>query len=134
MPRFHQHLKINLVCLSVAEAILQFSEMAKNPEQRFDGLRFLRNVGLGVTAGALPDLIEPSLGNPNHRGFFHSLSAAGLVWWYASGEHNRDLSDSLKQALKAAALGYTCHLGADLLLSKGKGMGLLGPAFYIRIT
>ena len=103
--------------------------MAKNPEQRFDGLRFLKNVGVGVAAGALPDLIEPSLGNPNHRGFFHSLTAAGLVWWSASGDHTRELPETLKQALKAAAFGYTCHLGADLLLSKGKGMGIVGAAF-----
>lgn len=129
MPRFHQHLKINLTCLSIAEAILQLSEMAKNPEQRFDWGRFVTNVGLGVAAGALPDLIEPSLGNPNHRGFFHSATAAGLVWWCSSGEHTRELPESFKQALKATAFGYACHLGADLFLSKGKGMGIVGAAF-----
>ena len=34
----------------------------------------------GAGAGLLPDLLEPA-DSPNHRLFFHSLAAAGIVGW-----------------------------------------------------
>jgi membrane-bound metal-dependent hydrolase YbcI (DUF457 family) len=70
-------------------------------------------------------LIEPSLGNPNHRGCFHSLAAALMVWWLASGRHTEELPVDAQHLLEALALGYSLHLGADLFLSKAKGMGLI---------
>lgn len=129
MPNFNQHLRINFVCLSAAEILLQLREQASVPKPQIDWGRFAVNVGFGSVAGAAPDLFEPSLGNPNHRGFFHSLSVAMLVWWVASGRHTDGFSVELRRVLAAVALGYSCHLGADLVLSKAKGMGLVGPDF-----
>lgn len=40
------------------------------------------SVPLGKLGGRLPDILEPSLNNPNHRQFFHSLAfmfGAGVI-------------------------------------------------------
>jgi membrane-bound metal-dependent hydrolase YbcI (DUF457 family) len=123
MPRARQHLLINAVVLTVAEIYTQTQELKKNPEGTFNFGRLLLHVGAGTFAGALPDLIEPSKGQPNHRGFFHSASAAILVWWLVSGKHTHGFSAEVKRLLMAMGLGYSCHLGADFLFSKAKGMG-----------
>jgi hypothetical protein len=125
MPAFKQHLCINLVALSAVEIARQLIELEKDPEARFDLGRLALNVSVGSLAGALPDLIEPSLGNPNHRGCFHSVAAAILVWWLASGRHTDELPVDVRHLLEALALGYTLHLGADLFCSKAKGMGFV---------
>lgn len=129
MPNFNQHLRINLVCLSAIEIVFQLREQASIPHPKIDWGRFAVNVGIGTVAGAAPDLLEPSLGNPNHRGFFHSLSSALLVWLIASGRHSDRHSVELRRVLAAVALGYSCHLAADLAFSKAKGMGLVCPEF-----
>lgn len=36
-------------------------------------------IPIGAFLGRLPDMIEPSLGNPNHRQFFHSVAILGLL-------------------------------------------------------
>lgn len=125
MPKFRQHLIINVVALTALEVALQRLEMQRNPTQPFDWGRLTRNVGLGSVAGALPDLLEPSIGNPNHRGFCHSVAAAGVVWWIVSGRHTHELPLAVRRTLSAIGVGYSLHLGADLLLSKAKGMGLI---------
>ena len=125
MPKFKQHLAINFVCLSTAEVVLQLYEQRNDIAPTIDWGRYILHVGAGCVAGALPDVLEPSLGNPNHRGFFHSLTAALLVWWLATGKHADDAPIELRRLLQALALGYSLHLGADLLLSKAKGMGLV---------
>lgn len=129
MPKFRQHLQINLVCLSAVELSAQLREIERNPAQTFDWERFLVVVGVGSFAGALPDLLEPSLGNPNHRGFCHSLAAVALVWWLINGRRDFVLPEETRRVLVAFGLGYSAHIGADLLFSKGKGMGLMCPEF-----
>jgi hypothetical protein len=124
MPKFNQHLAINFVCLSAAEIARQLIEQSNEPAPKIDWGRYALHVGAGCVAGALPDILEPSLGNPNHRGFFHSLSAALIVWWIATGKHTKGEPVEFRRLLQALALGYTLHLGADLFLSKAKGMGL----------
>jgi len=34
---------------------------------------------LASVCGTLPDVLEPCIGNPNHRQFFHSFTFAGIV-------------------------------------------------------
>ena len=46
-----------------------------------------------------------------------------------TGRHTKDLPVGVKRMLVALGLGYTCHLGADLLRSKAKGMGLVHARF-----
>ena len=88
MPRFRQHLAINVTVIAVIDTLCQLNEMSTNPDQRFDRARLLAGMAAGAVAGALPDILEPSLGNPNHRGFCHSLCAAGLAWWLVAGRHS----------------------------------------------
>ena len=100
-------------------------EQRNETTAKIDWQRYALHVGAGCVAGALPDILEPSRGNPNHRGFFHSLSAALVVWWMATGKHTEGEPVELRRLLHALAMGYLLHLGADLLLSKAKGMGLV---------
>lgn len=129
MPKFRQHLTINVLVLSAVEWTNQQRETRAGTLVNFDWGRFVANVGAGAFAGAVPDLLEPSLGNPNHRGFWHSLGAAIMVWWVVSGRHTKDLPVELRRILVALGVGYTSHLAADLFLSKAKGMGLANAAF-----
>lgn len=129
MPRFRQHLIINLTVLTALELHNQSKEIEARGGGQYDLGRLLVNVGAGAFAGALPDMLEPSIGNPNHRGFCHSLTAALLIWWGMTGRHTHDLPVETKRLLVALGIGYTCHLGADLLFSKAKGMGLVHASF-----
>ena len=129
MPKARQHFMINLAVLSAVEVYRQRKEIEANPDQQFDVGQFIVNVGAGTFAGALPDIVEPSLGNPNHRGFCHSLAAAVLVWWAVSGRHTTQFSTQAKALLLSLGVGYSAHLAADLFLSKGKGMGLVSANF-----
>lgn len=129
VPKFRQHLCINFAVLSIVEVATQLYEQKDNPAAQIDLGRFGVNVGGGLFAGALPDLLEPSLSNPNHRGFCHSLAAAVLMWWLMSGRHTYDLPVALRRFLLIFAAGYVTHLGADLVFSKAKGMGLFGRDF-----
>lgn len=79
-------------------------------------------IGAAVAGSAalLPDLLEPAITNPNHRGSFHSiafliaLAAGNLVLYQLS---------SVKQEMKLLALtgsaGYISHLLADARTQKG---------------
>lgn len=129
MPKARRHLIINVTVLTAIELYNQSKEIEARGGGQYDLGRLLVNIGTGAFAGALPDILEPSLGNPNHRGFCHSLSAALLVWWAMTGRHTHKLSTEAKCLLVAFGVGYTCHLGADLLLSKAKGMGLVHARF-----
>lgn len=129
MPRAFQHFIINAAVLTGAELLIQTREIKTGEAAQYDWGRLLLHVGAGVVAGAMPDVFEPSLGNPNHRGFCHSLSAALIVWWLASGRHTKELSPELRRLLTALAIGYTAHLGADLLFSRAKGMGFFNARF-----
>jgi len=128
MPNFRQHLAINATALSLLEFIVQLREIDQDPTRRFDWGRLVANVALGTVAGALPDLLEPSFCNPNHRGFWHSFAAAGLVWWLASGRHTDQIPPEIRKALKAFGAGYSLHLGTDLLFTKAKGIGVVCSA------
>ena len=129
MPKFKKHLQINFLAIGAMEVSAQLREIEANPALDFDWARFLVNVGTGAIAGALPDILEPSLGNPNHRGFCHSLGAAIIVWWLVSGRHTSDLPVATKRLLTAVGIGYSAHLCADLFLTKAKGIGLLCAKF-----
>lgn len=129
MPRFRQHLMINSTVLVAVDIVDQLHEMEHDPSLKFDWKRLLSGVSVGCIAGALPDLLEPSIGNPNHRGVAHSLAAAAAGWWLVAGRHSETWPKDMRHLARAAAIGYSLHLAADLFLSKGKGMGLFGRDF-----
>lgn len=125
MPRARTHLMINAVAIGAFDAASQQRAIDRGEQSEFNLVRFGTVIVAGIAAGALPDLLEPSRGNPNHRGFFHSLTAAVSVWWLLCGRHKANLPIEARRGLNAAAAGYSLHLGADLLLSAGKDMGIV---------
>ncbi len=79
-------------------------------------------IPIGAFLGRLPDMIEPALGNPNHRQFFHSLAALGLL---AAGMHKiyhwepRDEFEKIiRGSLLVGGAAYLSHLTLDALTSR----------------
>lgn len=82
--------------------------------------------GIGIFSGIAPDLLEPAL-HPNHRQFFHSLTAGGAIVATGSqlcGRENLKLDEFTKVLAACAVVGYVCHLLLDG--STPKGLPLLG--------
>ena len=75
--------------------------------------------GVGAIGGLVPDLLEPAL-HPNHRRFFHSYAAGGLL---AIANHhvlqNRAIDPGLRAAVHLGSLGFASHLWADAGTPKG---------------
>ncbi len=75
---------------------------------------------LGVVAGILPDILEPSLNNPNHRAFFHSAGFAVLLLlskkWV---NENPNFAESQKLMFNSFVNTYISHLGADVRTPQG---------------
>jgi membrane-bound metal-dependent hydrolase YbcI (DUF457 family) len=64
----------------------------------------------------VPDFLEPSLGNPNHRQFAHSVTVGALLTKFAvtkCANDNTDWNEFQKIWLAAAITGYLSHLAAD---------------------
>ncbi len=79
-------------------------------------------VPVGAFLGRLPDIIEPALGNPNHRQFFHSVTALGLLaaimhkayYWEPQDEFEK----IVRGVLVIGGAAYLSHLALDALTSK----------------
>ena len=75
--------------------------------------------GIGALGGLVPDLLEPAL-HPNHRAFFHSYAAGGLL---AVANHhlsrNQDIDPAVRAAVHLGSLGFAIHLWADAGTPKG---------------
>jgi len=75
----------------------------------------------GAIAGILPDIMEPAT-NPNHRSFFHSVTAFSII---AAGnnlawdQNNQTLTNDQKAAILIMSAAYCSHLVTDGLTSKG---------------
>lgn len=79
-------------------------------------------IPIGAFLGKLPDMIEPALGNPNHRQFFHSIVVLGLL---AAGmrkvyhwEPRDDFEKVIRGILLFGGAAYLSHLALDSLTSK----------------
>jgi len=79
-------------------------------------------IPIGALLGKLPDMIEPALGNPNHRQFFHSIAVLGLL---ATGMHKiyhwepqDDFDKVLRGILLVGGAAYLSHLALDALTSR----------------
>jgi len=74
---------------------------------------FFGSVAIGGVFALTPDLLEPAL-HPNHRQFFHSVTALGLLGYgnYRVLISNR-LNPEQKLALAVASTGYVSHLLMD---------------------
>jgi membrane-bound metal-dependent hydrolase YbcI (DUF457 family) len=102
---------------ATVNAVCQWSECRANPNAEFSfGSLALCSLA-GGAAASLPDLLEPAF-SPNHRGFFHSLTAAALVAYGISGRHTQRLGVLGKMVLWVLGLGYLSHLAADATTPK----------------
>lgn len=104
-----------------------FLKKQENPELAFPWGDLLLNTGLGYLLGSLPDWIEPAT-NPNHRKFFHSLTAAAGTGYVAFGKHSEAWPDEVRKSLQATALAYLSHLAADS--TTAKGIAIFHPKFF----
>lgn len=78
---------------------------------------FLAAAAGGALGGKMPDILEPSNGNPNHRQFCHSVTVlAGISGLYAlvnSWDAQTPNDRIIKYFLKGVLAGYGSHLGLD---------------------
>ena len=79
-------------------------------------------IPLGAFLGRLPDMIEPSLGNPNHRQFFHSVVVLSLLGAGVYKVYHWDPQSNLDKMLRGILLlggaAYLSHLALDALTAK----------------
>lgn len=123
MPNSKEHGLIGLSSGLVFTGV-QFAEnyhkSGLNPTiEEIIGNSFL-NCITGYIGGLLPDVIEPSIKNPNHRFFFHSLGfGATLLLVSNKINQNNSLHPALKNGINGLIMGYVSHLIGDLSTTKG---------------
>jgi len=109
---------------AIAMATVIASEDEKNCQKTS---RPIAAACIAAVCGTLPDVLEPAL-HPNHRQFFHSLVAAGLVGftWYRlyRWEPSTPAEKLVRLLLLAASGAFLTHLVMDV--SSPKGLPLLG--------
>ncbi len=99
-----------------AAAWLVYCELSDRPINLFETLIA---AGIGAIGGLVPDLLEPAV-HPNHRAFFHSYAAGGLL--AVANDHlsrNRDIEPTVRAALHLGSVGFASHLWADAGTTKG---------------
>ena len=88
----------------------------------------LTAMGIGAVAGKLPDILEPSLRNPHHRQFFHSLAIFGLVGYGTKKIYDWEPQNQLGSALRSLAIcagvAFLSHLVLDTMTARS--LPLLG--------
>jgi membrane-bound metal-dependent hydrolase YbcI (DUF457 family) len=85
MANFKKHLEIGAIIGTITAIVLSlvryFKEHRRKPDYCFGFWKFIQAVlagcALGALSGIVTDKIEPAT-NPNHRGFFHSIT-----FWFA---------------------------------------------------
>lgn len=92
--------------------VIQWLECLDDPTKQFDWGEFLVCTAAGGAAALLPDILEPA-DSPNHRKFFHSITAAGLVVYSMSGRHTEDCAKPALKLLTILGMGYLSHLALD---------------------
>jgi inner membrane protein len=79
-------------------------------------------IGMGAVFGKLPDLLEPSLKNPHHRQFFHSLAVLVFVGYGTKKVYDWQPQDTLESIVRFLALcagvAYMSHLVLDAVTSR----------------
>lgn len=126
MPNLNEHLKIGATTGAIAGGILngikQFNQMQSDPTKAFDFKELIGSVIAGAVASTLtcilPDILEPA-SHPNHRKFFHSITAYGIVNYFSYRVSNSEFSDDEQNILQCALSGYASHLIADSRTPKG---------------
>jgi hypothetical protein len=84
-------------------------------EKEPTGMPFV-SAALAGCAGSIPDVLEPAI-HPNHRQFFHSVVAGGLVLFGAKKLYDWEPETDFQKIVRYAALvsagAYLMHLILD---------------------
>lgn len=82
----------------------------------------LSAIGMGAVVGKLPDLLEPSMKNPHHRQFFHSLAILAIVGYGTKKVYDWQPQDTLESIVRfltlCAGAAYISHLIFDAMTSR----------------
>lgn len=107
---------------AVAGALAGVTAMLLNKGENIREQDTLIAAGLGTFFGKLPDLLEPSLKNPSHRQFYHSIVMLAAVGYSAKRTYEWQPKDEfealIRSILLCAGAGYLSHLLLDSLTSK----------------
>jgi len=72
---------------------------------------------IGAILGRLPDMLEPSVGNPHHRQFYHSFTMLGMASWGVhkmyKWEPQNDMEKLLRGIILIGGIAYLSHLVSD---------------------
>ena len=117
MPNTKAHLIIGGAAAAGVNILLQGERMAMDKNVEFDWGELVLCTAVGAGAALLPDILEPAH-SPNHRAFFHSLTAAVLVAYCLTGKHTKSWSASTLLLMTVVGVGYLSHLGADACTPK----------------
>lgn len=117
MPNEKTHFIAGAVVGATVNFIIQSAEMAMDYDRKFDWGELFLCTGAGAFAGLAPDILEP-VTSPNHRQFFHSIVAAGLVAYAISGKHTLKLSRTTRLFLWVFGIGYLSHIALDCTTPK----------------
>lgn len=111
MPNASQHRAGACVALAALQAIDEHRKFG-----RITSGVLLAALG-GYSLGTLPDLLEPSLRNPNHRGFGHSVVLGVFVGYVAWRLHQWTPDTRSERIVRAIFLtvagAYLIHLLLD---------------------
>jgi membrane-bound metal-dependent hydrolase YbcI (DUF457 family) len=126
MANFKKHLVTGAIIGTITAIVLYvihyFKEQRRNSEYRFGFWKFIQAIlagcALGALSGIVSDKIEPAT-NPNHRGFFHSITfwfLLTLATYKTLIERNIDCL--CKNLVVICFAGYSSHLILDIQTPK----------------
>jgi membrane-bound metal-dependent hydrolase YbcI (DUF457 family) len=118
MPCTKEHLIAGLAVGGIVNGVIQWLECLDDPARQFDWGELVVCCAAGGAAALLPDILEPA-DSPDHRKFFHSVTAAGLMVYGMSGRHTDDYSESTRKILTVLGMGYLSHLALDCTTPRG---------------
>lgn len=126
MANFKKHLVTGAIIGTITAFVMCFiqylKELRKNPKRRFSFWQFIQGIlagcALGSLMGIITDKIEPST-NPNHRGFFHSIT----FWFLLSIAGykilmGKNVNCLCKNLVVVGFAGYSSHLLLDMQTPK----------------
>lgn len=118
MPNAKTHFVAGVVTAGVVNGLAQWAECLHFPERTLDWGEFFICCFAGGAVALLPDVLEPAE-HPNHRQFFHSVAAAGLVAFAVSGRHTEGYSPQVRKLLCVLGCSYLSHVLLDSDTPKG---------------
>ena len=127
MPNNREHREVNTAVCGLAGAIInifrQINRIDRGEQDKFNlwelGLDTIGAAGIDYLTAGVPDGLEPSDDNPNHRGPCHSVALGTLLGIVALKSYDTTLPEKAKDALAIGALSYNLHLLSDAQTPKG---------------